>query len=72
MGMAAILLNGTKPFEQIVNIPTTEGPVWNLLKTGQAVSEKKTFKDFINQILCSHSMLNSHRAKSTEMKQFVC
>ena len=45
MGMAAILFNSAKPFEQIVNSPSTEGPMWNLVKTGQAVSEKM-FKDF--------------------------
>ena len=39
MGMAAIFFNGAERFEQIVNIPSTEGPVWNL-KMGQAVSEK--------------------------------
>ena len=47
MGMAAILFNGAEPFEQIVNIPSTEGPMWNLVKIGQVVSEKKTFKDFM-------------------------
>ena len=44
--MAAILFNGTEPFEQIVNILSTEGPMWNLVKIVQVVSEKKTFKDF--------------------------
>ena len=38
--MAAILFNGAKPFEQIVNIQAKFGE--NL----QVVSEKKTFKDF--------------------------
>ena len=47
MGMAAILFNGAEPFEQMFNIPSTEGPVWNLKKMSQAVSEKKTFKDFM-------------------------
>ena len=47
MGIAAILLNGAEPFEQIVNIPLTEGPMWNPVKIGQTVSEKKTFKDFM-------------------------
>ena len=37
---------GAEPFEQIVNIPSTEGPMWNLMKIGQAISEK-TFKDFM-------------------------
>ena len=41
MGMAVILFNGAEPFEQIVNIPLTEGPIWNLAKTG------RSFKDFI-------------------------
>ena len=46
MGMAATLFNGAEPFEHIVNIPSTEGPMWNQVKIGQAVSEK-TFKDFM-------------------------
>ena len=47
MGMAVILFSGAEPFEQIDNIlSTTEGPEWNPVKTVQAVSEKKTFKDF--------------------------
>ena len=45
MGMAAILLNHVEPFEQIVNIPLT-GLKWNLVKIGQAVSEKM-FKDYM-------------------------
>ena len=45
MGMAVILFNGAEPFEHIVNILSTEGPMWNLVKIGQVVS-KKTFKDF--------------------------
>ena len=44
MGMAAILFNGTEPFEQIGNTLSTEGPMWNLVKIAQAVSEMKTFK----------------------------
>ena len=47
MGMAAILFNVAKPFEQIVNILPTEGPMWNLVKIAQAVPEKKTFKYFM-------------------------
>ena len=46
MGMAAILFNDAEPFEQIDTTPRTEGPVWNLVKIGHAVSEKKTFKDY--------------------------
>ena len=34
MGMAAILFNNAEPFEQIDNTPSTEGPVWNLVKIG--------------------------------------
>ena len=41
MGMAAILFNDAEPFEQIVNILSTEGPMWILVKIVQAVSEKK-------------------------------
>ena len=33
-------------FEQSDNMPLTEGPMCNLVKIGQAVSEKKTFKDY--------------------------
>ena len=50
MGMAAILFNDAEPFEQIDNTPSTEGRKSNLVKLGQAVSEKKTFKDY--EILC--------------------
>ena len=45
--MAAILFNDAEPFEQNVNILSTEGPMWNLVKIGQVVLEKKTFKDFM-------------------------
>ena len=41
--MVAILFKSSEPFEQIVNTPSTDGPMWNLVKMGQAVSEKKTF-----------------------------
>ena len=47
MSIAAILFNDAEPLEQIVNIPSTERPMWNLVKTGQVVSVKKTFKDFM-------------------------
>ena len=46
MGMAAILFNDPEPFEQIVNIPSTEGTMCNLVKIGQVVLEK-TFEDFM-------------------------
>ena len=32
MGMAAILFNDAEPFEQSVNIPSTEGPMLNLMQ----------------------------------------
>ena len=44
MGMSAILFNGAEPFEQIVNTPPKEGPVRNVVKNGQVVSEKRTSK----------------------------
>ena len=44
--MAAILFIGVEPFEQIDKTPSTEGPMWNLVKSGQAVSEKKLFRDY--------------------------
>ena len=46
MGIAAILFNGTGPYDSIVNILSTEGSMWNLVKIFQEVTEKKTFKDF--------------------------
>ena len=44
--MVAILFNGVEPFEQIVQTPSAEGLMWNLVKIGHAVSEKK-FKGYI-------------------------
>ena len=41
----AMTANGAKPFDQIGNTLSTEGPMWNLVKTAQAVSEK-TFKNY--------------------------
>ena len=35
MDMAAILFSGAEPFDQIVNILSTEGPMWNLMKIVQ-------------------------------------
>ena len=43
--MVTILLNGAEPFEQIGNTISTEGPMWNLVKIAQAVSQK-TFKNY--------------------------
>ena len=40
MGTVAILFSSAEPFEQIDNIPSTKGPMKNLVKIGQAVSEK--------------------------------
>ena len=40
MGMTTILFNNVEPFAQIDNTPTTEGQILNLVKIGQAVSEK--------------------------------
>ena len=34
MGTAAILFSNAEPFEQSVNIPSTEGPMKNLVKIG--------------------------------------
>ena len=46
MGMAAILINSAEPFELIVNSLLTDGLNRNMGKTAQAVSEKKTFKNY--------------------------
>ena len=45
MGMAAVFFNNAKPFERIVNTFSTYGPMWNLVKIGWSISEKKTFKN---------------------------
>ena len=50
MDMAAILLNGAEQSEQIYNFSFTKDPMWNLVKTGQAVSEKKTLKDYARHV----------------------
>ena len=46
MGMAAIVFNGAEPFEQTVKTLSTEGPMWNLVKIAQSVSEKEMFKHY--------------------------
>ena len=45
MGLATILLNDAKSFEQIANTPSTESPMWILVITGQALSGK-TFQNY--------------------------
>ena len=44
MGMAAILLSGAEPFEQIVNILSTEGSMWNLVKLFKLFQRRKHLK----------------------------
>ena len=46
MGMSVSLFKSAKPFKQTVNILLTEGPMWNLVKIAQAISENKTFKKY--------------------------
>ena len=60
MGMAAILFNNAEPFEQIYNIPLREGLMRNLVKIVQAISEKKTVKDYeiYTSWLTDHDHLN--------------
>ena len=55
MDMAAILFICAKPFEQIGNTLSTEGPMRNLVKIAQAVA-KKTFKN--------HTILYAYIAQS--------
>ena len=45
MGMAAILFNSAEPFEQNGKTLLTDGPMWNVVKLAQTVSEK-TFKNY--------------------------
>ena len=67
--MVIILFNSVKPFEQTVTIPSTEDSMWNLVKTGQMVSEKKTFKD--NMILNMHVAKGQGRI-TTRGQNFDC
>ena len=50
--MAAILFNGAEPFEEIGNTLSAKGPLWNLVKIAQAISEKKTFKNYTILYMC--------------------
>ena len=44
--MVDILFNDAEPFSKLIISSSTESPMWNLVKIGQAVSEKKKFKDY--------------------------
>ena len=44
--MVSILFNSEEPSEQSINTLSTR-PMWTLVKIGQALSEKKTFKDYM-------------------------
>ena len=44
MSLAEILFNDAEPFEQIVNTLLTKASMRNLVKTFQAISEKRTLK----------------------------
>ena len=46
MGMAAILFKGTKPFEQIVNILSTEGPILCLVRNWSS-GFREDYKDIM-------------------------
>ena len=48
MGMTAILFS-EQPFEQSVNIPSTEGPMWNLVKIGCGVKDFMVLYPYIAQ-----------------------
>ena len=45
MGMAAILVMWSGPFEQIFIPPSQGDSIWNLASIDPVVSEKKMFKD---------------------------
>ena len=49
MGMAAILINGLRPIDQIFNFPLIEDSKWNLKKIGPGVSEEKSLKSVYGQ-----------------------
>ena len=42
-----ILINRVWPFEQMAIFKLTKSIIWNLVQTGQVVSEVKSFKDFM-------------------------
>ena len=44
MGIAAILLNRAKPFDQIVSSTSTEGLMWNLWKIGMQFQRRRHLK----------------------------
>ena len=44
MGMAAILFNGAKPFDQIVNTISTKGPMWIWLKLLMSLQRRNSKK----------------------------
>ena len=65
MGMAAILVMWTGPFEQTFVPPSHGGFIWNLTLIGQAVSEEKIFKE------CGQQMTEdylSYKLSSSELK----
>ena len=66
MGMEAILFNDAEPFQQTDNIPSTKGTKWNLVKIGQAVSEKKKFKDyaFFTHVYSPGARVNNPRGQN--------
>ena len=66
MGMAAILFNCAKQFQEIVNIRSTEGSVLNLMKISQTITEKKAFKN--NTIL--YMYIAQGQGQSTPRWQF--
>ena len=43
MGMAAILVMWTEPFEQMFVPPSYGGSIWNLASMGPVASEEKMF-----------------------------
>ena len=46
MGIAAILFSGAESYEKSVNTPSSEGPMRNLVKVDEIVSET-IFKDLM-------------------------
>ena len=70
MGMTAILFNDAEWFEQIDNMPSTEGPKCKLLKIGQAVSMEKMFKDY--DILYMYVYSPGARADNPRGQNFDC
>ena len=75
MGIAAILINGPRPFEQMFNPPLTEGSTWILKKIGQGF-QRRSFKSVDGQTddgrTDGRRTASDHNSLSWAFGLFVC